>query len=126
MKIILIPVAMFLFRCDRIHRSGDVLNVVTAAGHQPFYPLRPQGGNDTGRAAAPVVPGDDRLRKIERIEQFQQVLAKGPLLSRTQRIRRQKPRWALAPQIGNDDTIPRGGDPRGHVIIAARVIGKAV
>ena len=60
-EIILVPEPMLGFRRLRRRGAGDVLDRVAAAEHQAAHALRPQRGDDAGRAAAPVVAREDAI-----------------------------------------------------------------
>jgi hypothetical protein len=51
-------------------RIGDVLDLVTGAGHKPKYAFGPQGRNDAGGPTAPIKSSQDSLTYLERIEQL--------------------------------------------------------
>src|SRR3984957_20773352 len=75
MEIILIPEAMLLRRRHRLHRRRDILDVVAIAADETAHALRPQRGDHTGRAAAPVVTGEHGALDFQRVHYFAQIVA---------------------------------------------------
>jgi hypothetical protein len=122
MKIILIPEAVFLGRCNRIHRGCDVLNVVAVDGDQAARASWPQRRDDTRRASAPVVAGEHGAIDRKRIHQFLEVIAERGLLAGARRLRRQKPRRTESAQIRHDDAATSVGKRRHDFIIATRIV----
>ena len=81
MEVVLVPQAVLLLRHGRLHRGGDVLNVVAATRHQPAHAFRPQRGHDAGGSSAPIKTDKDRVRETNGIKEVEQVLAQRGLLT---------------------------------------------
>ena len=125
-EIILVPEPVLRRRIERFHGGGDILQVIAVAGNKAAHALRPQRGNDAGSAAAPIVAGKHGALDSERSHQLPQIVAERRLLTRSRRLRRQKPRRTEAAQIRHDDAAAGGDEGRNDFVVAARIIGPPV
>ncbi|KTB63364.1 hypothetical protein AO063_13600 [Pseudomonas fluorescens ICMP 11288] len=101
---------------------GDVLNVVAISRHQPTYALGPQRGDDTRGAATPVKTRQRGLRDVQGIHEIQQILGQRRLLAGAHDLRIDKPRRAIAAQVGYQHAVATLGQHRRNVIVATWVV----
>ena len=126
MEVVLVPEAALGFGRRRQAGLRDVLDVVSAARDETRNAVRPQRSHDARRAAAPVVSADDRAIEGERVDQREEVGAKGRLLAGARRIRREERRRAVAAHVRHDHARTGGRQARRDLVVAARVVWKAV
>ena len=125
-EVVLVPQALLVLGRRRCHRAGHVVHVVAATGDQTGHAPRPQGRDDAGRTAAPVVAGKHGLRDLQHVQQRQQVHRQRRLLARAWRRRRQEARGAVAAQPGHDHAAAGGHQRRHHRVERTHVVGEAV
>lgn len=123
---ILVPQRRLLRRRGRLHRTGDVLDVVGVAGDEPDHALGMQHGNHAGGATAPVVATEHRARDTEAIHEGEEIGAERRLLAGTQRLFETKPRRPVATQPRHQHPRARLRHDRRGGGIGVHVIGKAV
>ncbi len=125
-EVVLVPEAVLLRGWRGLGRGGDVLDVVTVDGDQPFDALRPERGDDAGGAAAPVVAGEGGRWDVQGIHEVQQVLAEGGLLAGARGFFREKSGWAVAAQVRHQNAMAFVGEYWGNFIVRARSLREAV
>ena len=126
MEVVLVPEPQFVFGRLRLQRPGDVLDVVAVERKQPRATLRPQRRHDAGRAPAPVVAGQHRVRHRQCVHQGQQVRSQRRLLARAGCVVAQETRRPEAAQEGHDDAATGGREDRRHLRIGIDVVREAV
>ena len=117
---------MFVDRGDGAAGVRDALNVVAVAGDETLRALGPQCRDNACGASAPVVTGEHRVAKLERVHQAQQILPQNRLLSGPQRSGIGERRGAVTAEVRNDDAAPDSGQRFGHLVVGVDVVGKAV
>jgi hypothetical protein len=125
-KVVLVPEAVFVGRRVRLHRLGDVLDVVAVERHQPRAAFGPQRRHHAGGAAAPVVAGQHRAFDLQRIEQREQVGAQRGLFARARRGVAQETRGAVAAQVRHDHAAALRREHGRHFGVRVDVVRKAV
>ncbi|MNY08011.1 hypothetical protein D3C86_1408390 [compost metagenome] len=100
-------------------RMGDVLKVIAIARDQAAHPFRPQCRHNARRPTAPIVATEGRLFNAKGIHQVKQILGKGGLLARAQRIGSDEARRAVTPQIRDDHAVTVSGKSRGDFVVGA-------
>ena len=125
-KVILIPQAALVVGRIRLHRSGNVLDVVAVERDQARATLRPQSRHHAGGTATPVVTSEHGFRNVQRVHQRPQIGPKRSLLARAGCGSIQKPGRPKAPQIGHVDTATLRHQQRHHLGIGVNVIREAV
>src|SRR5574341_375356 len=82
MEVVLVPQAKLVFWRLWLDRSGNVLNVVAAPRYQPACSLGPQGSDDAGHTASPIVAGEHTVLDLQRVHEREKVAGERRLLSR--------------------------------------------
>ena len=122
----LVPVRALGPRRSGRPRRQRVLDVVAADRDERANAFGCQDRRDARRAPAPVVAGERGRPQREGVHELEQVLTDRGLLRHSRRLRIEKARRAVAPQIGHQHPAARGGQRRGHVVERARVVREAV
>ncbi|MCY1221361.1 hypothetical protein D9M72_334140 [compost metagenome] len=104
-------------------RIGECIAV---ARHQPCAALGPEGGDGTGRLAAPVVSRQHGARQRQCVEQRQQIRTERREFARTKRACVKEACGAEAAQIGDDHPATRGRQDGGDFCVGLDVIREAV
>ena len=126
LEIILVPQRDLALGFGRDHGPRDILDQVAVHAYEPDAALRPQRSANAGRAAAPIVAGENGTLDAERIHQRHQVRPDRGLLARARRRRIAETRRTVATQIGHDDAAALCGQLRGDIHVRMNIVGESV
>lgn len=125
-EVVLIPEPVLVVRSQRLCSRGDVLEVVAVNGDQTADTLGPEGSDDAGCPAAPVVADQRCPLDLQRVQQTQQICGQRALLARSEGLRIEKAGRTKTASVRDDHPPAIISESAGDGVVSMDVVRKAV